>query len=442
MPKQPDFNWTKDRVDWLRMAMATPDPRSGKAPGYRALAKMASERYGQSVSWNQVRHAIIRYIEAGKEAADAPEGASPDVALLMTRLSAAERSLEQEKDKNEIICAAIEQTVSSLPTLEPLPPIERPKGEDPHVAMIDISDAHVGEKVDPVLTGGLSEYNFDLFKTRGERLRRGVARVVDIHRRVYPVDVLYVNFLGDIVTGEAIYRGQAFQIDMPLLMQVFEGGYWFANLLREFSRDFREVHVRCVAGNHGRGYERGANHPRTNWDIGAYMLLKTLLAEHKNIDFELSETSFLTYHVPGHERFRHALIHGDQARSWMGMPWYGLERAGAKMQSMLGMTLDYIHAGHHHNEAEWPTNRVEFLINGSWVGGSDLSVNKLFRTSRPTQNLFFLHGRRGVVASYRIHLDDWSEMHPDSKGIYRPGAKRGGPPTERRPAPSRARRAK
>jgi hypothetical protein len=286
--------------------------------------------------------------------------------------------------------------------------------------MLDVSDAHIGEFVDPILTGGLSEYNFSLFKARGERLRQGFSDIVNIHRHAYAVDELYVNFLGDIVTGEAIYRGQAFQIDMPLLQQVFEGGYGFANFLRGMSQMFKKVHVRCVGGNHGRGYERGQNHPRTNWDVGVYLLLKRLMTDHTSVDIELAETSYLVYRIPGHGRFRHALIHGDQARSWMGIPFYGMERAGAKMQSMLGIPLDYVHAGHHHNEADWPANRVDFLLNGSWVGGSDLSVNKMFRTSRPTQNLFFCHPQRGIVASYRVQLEDEVELQPDIRGVYKP----------------------
>ena len=358
--------------------------------------------------------------DAHDELVEAIQGPPRDVALLLSRVSTLQKELDQERDRTGIIVGAIRETVAVLPPLKPFPPAPRPKNEVPHIAMLDVSDIHVGEKVDPVLTGGLSQYDFAMFKSRGERLHHGVSRIVDIHRRAYPVDDLYVNFLGDIVTGEAIYRGQAFQIDTSLLHQVFEGGYWLANFLRDFARMFKTVHVRCVSGNHGRGYERGQNHPRTNWDIAVYMLLKIMLADHPNVDIELAETSYLVYSIPGHERFRHALIHGDQARAWMGIPFYGMERAGAKMQSMLGIPLDYVHAGHHHNEADWPSNRVEFLLNGSWVGGSDLSVNKLFRTSRPTQNLFFCHPKRGIAATYHVQLEDVVELKPDARGIYRP----------------------
>lgn len=359
--------------------------------------------------------------------------------LLLTRVSALERELHRERNKNDLIVDAIRQTVAALPPLAPLPDVPKAQ-EDDHVAMLDIGDVHVGDKVDPALTGGLSRYDFETFKARGLRLRKAFLRILDLHRRAYPVGELYINFLGDIVTGEAIFAGQAFQIDLPLLLQVFEGGYWFASLLRDLAGAFEAVHVRCVAGNHGRGYGRGQNHPRTNWDIALYWLLKILLSDQPNVDFEVSETSFLVYGIPGHERFRHALIHGDQARSWLGIPFYGMERTGARMTSMLGMTLDYVHAGHHHNEADWPSNRVEFLMNGSWVGGSDLSVNRLMRTSRPAQNMYFCHPRRGITARYSLQLDDWSEMLPDAKGVFRTEARPQAPQPEAIGKPKRRRR--
>ena len=193
---------------------------------------------------------------------------------------ALERQLEREKDRTAIIVGALEQAVSALPPLVPLPSVFRTdKKEDPHAGMLDISDVHLGEYVDPIITGGLSQYSFEVFKKRGERFRKGVLRIAEIHRKVYPVDTLYINFLGDIVTGEAIFPGQAFQIDLPLLTQIFEGAYWFANLLRDFARTFSDIQIRCVAGNHGRGGEKGKSHPRTNWDVAFYRLLQILLAE-------------------------------------------------------------------------------------------------------------------------------------------------------------------
>lgn len=333
----------------------------------------------------------------------------------ITRLRA---DLERERDRNSILVSTVQTVVAALPPMKPFEPVRPRTKEDAHIAMLDISDVHVGAVVDPVLTGGLSRYDFETFKLRGERLRKGFLRIIDIHRRVYPVEILYVNFLGDMVEGEGIFKGQAFQIDKALTEQVMEGAQWFGSLLRDFAGAFKQVRVRCVAGNHGRGYGKGESHPKTNWDTFMYRAMAQFLADQKNVDFAIPDTSYLAFHIPEQEQFRHVIIHGDQARAWMGIPFYGMERAGARLQSMLGLTLDYIHAGHHHNEADWPSNRVEFLLNGSWVGGSDLSVNRLVRTSRATQNFFLLHPRRGMVANYRIQMSDWTELTPDERGVY------------------------
>jgi len=340
---------------------------------------------------------------------------SGSVDLLLSQLSLLERALTKERNKSAIIIEAIRSAASALPPVR-LEKVPKSPREDPHTAMVDIGDVHLGELVDPVLTGGLSRYNRDIFYERGERFRQVFQHIVGIHRRAYPVEDLYVNLLGDIVTGENVYHGQPFQIDMPLLRQIFEGAHYFAGLIQDFSRTFKSVHVRCVAGNHGAEKDK---HPLTNWDVAVYNLLEILLSAQSNIDFEISQSAFLIYQVPGHDGFNHVLAHGN-VRGWASIPFYGFERLGASAQSMFGIPISFIHAGHIHNEAKWSSNRVRFLINGSWVGGSDLSVNKMVRNSLPTQSLFFCHPRQGIAASYEIRLDDWTKMMTDSKGIYRP----------------------
>lgn len=350
---------------------------------------------------------------------------------LKSHISKLESDLAKEKNRNTVIREAFREAAESLPELKPWPQRTEPrKREDPHVAMLDVSDVHVGEKVDPVLTGGIAEYSFDTFLRRGENLRRGLYRLVDMQRNVYPVDVLFVNFLGDMVTGEAIYPGQAYHIDRPLLRQVQAGADWFAELLRDFSRNFKRVEVRCIPGNHGRGYGRGWNHPLTNWDIGFYERLQLILKSHAEsgrVNVQIEESSYMLYEIKDYSRHTHILFHGQQAKSWAGYPWYGVHRAGMGLQSMLGVPLDYIHLGHHHTPAKYEHNRVEFLANGAWTGGSDLSVNQMFRASRPVQNLFFCHKRRGIVSAFPIYLDDWAKIAPDGNGIYRPVDTKGEP---------------
>ncbi len=341
-----------------------------------------------------------------------------EIGRLIDELAAVRKQLAKERDRNTVLIEVIQNAVGALPPLEPFPRMKSPKNEEPHTAMIDVSDVHVGAKVDPVITGGLSDYNYDIFLKRGLELQKAIVRLVDMQRKIYPVNALYVNFLGDMTEGEDIYRGQAFQIDRPLTEQVLLGADWFANFLIDMAARFDKIHVRAIPGNHGRGYQKGQSHPRTNWDTVVYKMIERRLGAHKNVDFQIAESAWMLYHLTDSTEYRHVIIHGDEARSWMTIPWYGFERAGQRLESMLGVVLDYVHAGHHHNEARWANNRMEFLVNGSWVGGSDLSVRKLLRFSRPTQNLFFCHPKRGVVSHYPIQLDTLPKLSSDERGIW------------------------
>ena len=347
-----------------------------------------------------------------------PQAAGMTQDQIVDELTAVRKRLDREQDRTQVISDVIAGVVKSLPPVKPYERSKSPKEETPHVAMLDISDVHWGEFVDLAITGGLNAYSYEIALQRGEELRRGVVRLVDMQRKVYPVNELYVNMFGDMVTGEGIYQGQAFNIDRSLAEQVFIGADWFSNFLRDMAARFDKVYLQCVPGNHGRGYMKGQNHPRTNWDTLLYRMMALRLEQIKNVNIRITDSSWLLYHIIGHESFRHVLIHGDEARSWMTIPWYGFERAGQRLESMLGATLDYVHAGHHHNEARWANNRMEFLINGSWVGGSGFSVQKMLRVSRPVQNLFFCHPVRGVVSHYPIQLATLPELQADERGIW------------------------
>jgi len=48
----------------------------------------------------------------------------------------------------------------------------------------------------------------------------------------------------------------------------------------------------------------------------------------------------------------HLLLHGEDIKGWMNIPFYGLERSDARYKEMLhdfGISYDYYHCGHHHH---------------------------------------------------------------------------------------------
>lgn len=411
------FRWTEDRLQLLSKALEQFRSEGQDRPAFGAVARYLTKSLGRSVSANDTRHGIDALRRRDVEP-------TTGITSLASKIDALSQALERERDRTAALIGVYRELLPPLAQLAPYPAPSSGKGKDEesHVAMLDLSDAHIGEKVDVEVTGGLGEYNFEIFLARLEILRRGVHRLTDLARKQYPVDTLYLNLLGDLLTGERVFRNQGFSLDLSLQQQLMEGTVRLSLLIEDFARLYRNVYVRAVPGNHGN--ERDGS-PRTNWDSTLYGFLKDRLRNYSNVIVEDTETSYLLYELPAHERGKHLLIHGEQARSWMGIPFYGLIRAGGLLTSLLGQTFDYVHAGHHHTPGRVPWNQTEIVLNGSWVGGDDLSVRKLLRAVPPSQNFFFLHPRRGVVDHHLIQLDAPTKFIPGEDGIYRPSVARG-----------------
>ena len=116
-----------------------------------------------------------------------------------------------------------------------------------------------------------------------------------------------------------------------------------------------------------------------------------------------------------HGNFNHALNHNDTVNAWNGIPYYGLERRARRLSDMYGMPIHYKLGGHFH---ETSSLADEIFINGTMVGGSDLSINKMSKTSIPSQKIFYYHPIEGINRESTLHLAKRPILTPDENGIY------------------------
>ncbi len=108
-------------------------------------------------------------------------------------------------------------------------------------------------------------------------------------------------------------------------------------------------------------------HPRTMQQaFGPYTShdLEPLLESNERVIFEVPDTWFQIVNVRG---WKFLLVHGDDVRAWMQIPFYGAERYSGRWRELLASLnagfknipdtelpdFDYILLGHHHNHAYW-----------------------------------------------------------------------------------------
>lgn len=320
-----------------------------------------------------------------------------------------ERLIKQEKTKTELIIDGLKSSVYRLPKPKQVETTYRPSGRkkytEEHMGVI-LSDLHVGAKYTKKETGGLGEYNLDIFKKRIGILKTALLGIAERHRNMYDVPHLHVFCLGDIVAGmNDAGSWSSCYIDLDIYDQMIEGFSELRNAVSTWSQAFPKITVYGIYGNHGRVGPKGSNKSSANWDRIIYSLMKESLSDYPNIEWKIPEAWWMNINILNHWFY---LAHGDGIKGSMGIPYYGVERNQSRIAALLpgAERPDYVLMGHFHSTAELSTNYGKVMMNGSFMGGDMYSLKDLARGERPEQKIFGIHHKKGVTWSYNIHLDE------------------------------------
>ena len=313
------------------------------------------------------------------------------------------RILVKEKSIGDRMIQVLKDEVKVLPIVKRAwqPSTEKVSQE---TAVLLLSDTHIGETVNKEEVYNFGEYNFDIFTKRLKFLANSIKSITTTKLKGYRIDKLVIYCLGDMVSGrihqEIMERGE------EIIFQVLQGSFVTAQFILEMAQMFNEVEVVGVVGNHGRLTKKPPHKRKyVNWDYLFYQFLGTFLVSNDRIKCKFPK-SFFTVHKIYDWSF--VLLHGDNIRSWLSIPWYGLERMMWRMGDLLqgqGVKPHYRIVGHFHNSGELDKVPGELIINGSMIGGTEYSLGKLFSFDRPTQLFMGCHAEIGVTWRYPLRLD-------------------------------------
>jgi hypothetical protein len=307
------------------------------------------------------------------------------------------------------LATAISDSIRALPALE-LKYTERNIDPvlDPEDIVLHLSDCQVGSVVDAAATGGLGCYNHLVFRERAERLRNAVSKIL----RYLPnkIERCHVVFGGDIVDGRTIFRGHQRQTDLGVVQQVIESYEVFSHLLIDLlGLGFEELVVTSVPGNHARIGMKGELGPEDNLDLLLHHFLKERLRDVPGIRFNNPTTWWALLEVRG---WRFLVAHGDEVKSWMNLPFYGMAGFRNRMRELLresfagNADFDYVFVGHHHQIAAFQG----IYLNGSWVGGSEFSLKTMQSGGLPYQRIVGVHDNIGISWDRKIVLADRRQL--------------------------------
>lgn len=378
------------------------------------------------VPWNRFRTFVQRvrggatFQPLGPEAPAIPGPEQPDIEKIsretrdeMRRAFDANllRALKKEKAMTDAILDAMYEVAPTVPKVVlPHPRKIITTDHKSQTAVLLLSDLHVGARVDPDEVGGLGEYSYPIFRERMERMREAIRSIVAHHRMSHPVKNLVVAMLGDLIENVTIFAAQGELVDLDLMAQVLAVVGDIIELLIGLLDTFETISVVSVTGNHGRIGRKGEHKRHINWDYLISMVLAKRFENEPRIRFEVPKAPFAIVNIEGYNwLFRH----GDNIKSWAGIPWYGLERSTGKwiaMEARQARVLHYAASGHLHQLASIPYAGVEIIVNGSVVGTTTFSVEVIEGLARPMQFFGFVHPKYGLAGRYHLVLDSPREF--------------------------------
>jgi len=285
----------------------------------------------------------------------------------------------------------------------PLRPEKRKRDLDEEDFVILISDIHGGMLIDKKETGGIGEYNMNIFNQRYNQFKTAIEKIIRIEGRNRPIRRIWLFYLGDIVEGHDIFTGQPYHLDM----NAAESSLYLAKTLSEFeiflSYLVPEVQTVEVVGNHGvpGGRKAGALPLKLSFDWIFYEVKKMMTEKYPNIIHKIAESWFQLVNVRGHHFL---LSHGEDIRSTLRIPYYGIDRAYGNYMDLLKVPFAYFVLAHFHAAASLPgSGYSEKIINGCWPGGGGLT-KKIQVASLPEQWMFGVHEKQGITFRYKIKL--------------------------------------
>jgi len=329
--------------------------------------------------------------------------------IIESTLANQEKLVRRSSARTDLMIDAMKSAIWRLPKSK-APVIRESKTtavyRQEHMGVI-LSDIHIGESFTKEDTGGLSEYNLEIYYRRLNRLKEAVLEIAERHRNVCDIPHLHIFALGDVVAGMPDAGSWSSNyIDQDIYDQMFEGIAGIRETVATWSRAFDKVTFYGIYGNHGRIGKKGVNQDSTNWDRICYEFIKLSLTEYDNIEWHIPKAWFLMKKIQNHNFY---LTHGDGIRGSMGIPFGGVERAEKNIVGMLDEKPDYFLLGHFHSPAEFQTNSGRIIMNGSFLGGDMYSMKQLRKRDNAEQKLFGIHEKKGITWNYNIQLDSKSD---------------------------------
>lgn len=319
------------------------------------------------------------------------------------------RQLKKAAKNHGLYTAIVDEMEARITPLSPLPSarptFKRTDVISEHLVM-HLSDGHHDQVVTHADTGGLEEYDFNISCARAERyidttLKWTQQTLGD--QFIFPSVTILAY--GDHTSGEihgAVTRSH-FKNQFKNCLAI---GQLHALMFRDLAPYFDQVNIVYVPGNHGRrGHKKDYHGAHDNWDYMIAKVAELHCADIKNINFNIPNSFVANINIAG---VGFQIFHGDDIKSSLGIPWYGLEKRRHRMMALnsvqQSVPIRYFCCGHFHRPGSTTEVNGEMLINGAWPASDAYAFNALGGFTEPSQLIHGVNPEYGITWRLPVKL--------------------------------------
>jgi hypothetical protein len=274
------------------------------------------------------------------------------------------------------------------------------EGKRQATAIVQYSDWHVGETVNPATVQGLNKFNPDVARKRAFTCFQNTLRMVQKERQNIEIDTLIIHLGGDFIGGwihpELMQTNSMSPIqEARYAEELLASGLDF--LLNHGK--FKQIVAICSRGNHGRNSPKMqyANEAATNYETFIYSGLEKMFGQ--NIHFINPEADIAYFYCYD---WLLRFYHGQQVQYGGGVG--GLTIPLNKKQANWDRTKQahYNFMGHFHQYSH-PNSQT--TLNGSLKGFDAYAASNGFKFEPPTQSFTLIDSSRFVTTKAPIFCE-------------------------------------
>ena len=257
--------------------------------------------------------------------------------------------------------------------------------------LVILSDLHIGQTFHTVF----GEYNTNIAKKRLDQYLKEIINIKDI----YNSENVYVSIQGDLLSGN-IHKSIQVTNRENVIEQIKIATELIASFCHELSKNFNNVYVTNVAGNHSRLDKKDEALHDERYDDLIGWAISMLLHEVSNVYINSVDkgcfnidNGIAQMNIRGKKYIN---VHGD---------YDGFSKNGvANLSMMLGFIPDVITFGHLHACAMSEENGVKLIRGGSLAGSGDFYTVEKRLSGKPSQ-MVCICTSDGIKACCPIELD-------------------------------------